>query len=971
MKRTEETIVEFPFIETCKKVGYTHIDGRTLTPEFHIDERPSMKDVLLHKTLKDSLKRLNPIITNDQIKEIFSTLTQVRPNLFEANKEIYSLLTKGIKLTVDSKNGKKDKTFRILSEDPKENVYYVVNQMKIYGSKENIKPDIILFINGIPVVVPECKYSGTESNPLNAGLHQLQVYMQKVPTLFNFNQILISTFKEKAIAGSITGFNLYFNEWKDTYPHNIKTDNLQETMIYGLLHPENLTDIIFNHINFEGSSKTIPRYQQYRAVKKAMNALKQESKPRVDRGGIIFHTQRSGKTYTMINLAKTMHKELPDYKIVFLVDRVDLEKQHLNTFNSTLNKPIKEIDSASDLIEELKTDSSNIVFAMIHKFKDDEVFPLLNKSNKIIVVIDEAHRSQYKLLGANLNRALPNAPKLGFTGTPLFKDDKTMKEFGEILDSYTRSEAVADNCTVPLKYENRMPNVDADLEAIKEDESFVLSGISKEDKDKGIKSYVNTSNIYNSKPVIKVICKDIIKHFTQVVEPEGFKAMIVTESKKVAYQYFQMLKELNGPEATIIVSGDHNQEEYLNDFTDANKHDKEIANYKSEQGNIKILIVVDKLLTGFNAPICQTIYFCKKLKEHSLAQAIDRPVTPYPNKTYGLIIDYCGIRDDLEETIQLFDRYQDRESVYKDIKEESNTLKSVWETFEKKAFDIDLNNYEASFLKYSDEKKREELFHYFREANKCINILLPSAEAVLYSTKSKSYLKFIKELRGVYNQENLDLSEIGNKIKKILDDHVKAEKIENRPEAVDILSPEFLKVVKSHKTIEVQAAEAQYAIKKYIQTNRKNDPIFFDKMAEKVQKVLEKYNENIAEQLNQILKIRDEVENEKNRASHLGIQLEDMPVLHKIQKFLSENTNLDSDEIGVIRSRIVPKLNQVKDLILEKKSQQDGLYKETNLNEIKAFVSDLMDKFYDEKEEYEIYSNRAETLAAELIETYR
>ena len=979
MRRTEETVVELPFIETAKLVGYIYRDGTVITPEFHPEERSSMKDVILQKTFTDSLVRLNPNITQSQIHEIFQKFKQIHTDQFQGNKEIYEMMTQGVKLSVDTPSGKKDKHFRIISEDPKENTYNIINQLKIHGSKKNIKPDILIYINGLPIVLTECKYSGTESQPLNAGLNQIQVYMKKAPQLFLFNQILISTYKDKAYAGTITGFPTFFNEWLDTYPFDIKTQNQQESMIWGLLHPENLTEILFNHILFEGSSKIMPRYQQYRAVRKTMKVLSQEASPKKERSGIIFHTQRSGKTYTMINLARTLHKDLPDYKIVFLVDRVDLEVQHLKTFKNTLNKPIIEIDSTKELFSELKTDKSNIVFAMIHKFRDDEVFPLLNNSSKIIVVVDEAHRSQYKLLGSNLNRALPNAPKIGFTGTPLFKNDKTTEEFGEIIDLYPRSQAIADKCTVPLKYENRLPLVDADLKAIKEDESFILSGLTKEQKEQGIKKFVTVSSLYNSLPVIKVITKDIITHFKTVVEPEGFKAMLVTESKEIAYQYHQMIKSLNGPKSTIVFSGNHNDPEYLLEFSKADRNNKDIENFKSFDGDIKILIVVDKLLTGFNAPICQTMYFCKKIKEHNLAQAIDRPVTPYitPNqnsKQFGLIIDYCGIKDDIQETIELFDKDVDKLNVYKDVSNDLELLKEAQDLFiNKSASDIDLNQFEESLLKYKDNKKREELFHYYKEFNKAINNLLPSEDAQTYLYHSKKYLKFIKELTVLYSQkEELGLEDIGEKIKSILNEHVKAQKIETTGQSIDILSAEFLtkKIDKRNKT-ELQCAEAQYAIKKYIDTNRHNDPIFFDKLAEKVEKVLEKYKNNAKELLSQLLLLRQELLNQEKKAQTLGLQTDDLPKFNYIQDFLLKNTNLNTEDQQVIVDEIVPKLKSIKQIILDKGSEQEGLYKDSNISEIKNKTIDLLADFHDDKVDYKTYSDRLSVLASELIEKYR
>lgn len=975
-KRTEETVVEIPFVETCVQVGYVHLNGLTLSPDFNSKERLTFKDVILNDTFKNSLKKLNPSIIDAQVSEIVQLLKVQRPSVFEANKEIYNYLTKGIKLTTDTKTGKKDQTFRLISEDHSENIYHVVNQFKIQGLTENIRPDIILFINGLPITLVECKYSGTEASPLTAGFDQIKVYERKVPQLFYFNQILISTYKDKAQFGSITGIPNSLYEWKETYPFNKQGLNSQDTMIWGLLHPENITDILFNHIGFEDSAKLLPRYQQFRAVKKTISLISEEKAPRIERGGLVFHTQRSGKTFTMINLAKALHKQLPDYKIVFLVDRTDLEVQHLKSFKKTLEYPVVEIDDSQELQKELKTNSSNIVFGMIHKFRDDEKYEELNASHKIIVIVDEAHRSQYKSLGANLNRALPNAPKIGFTGTPLFKNDTSVKEFGKIIDSYTRSEAVADKCTVPLKYESRLPVIEAEIKKIESDESLMLGKVDKKLKDKAIRRFVNVSNIFNSQPVIAVIAKDIINHYTTVVEPEGFKAMIVVEDKATSIEYLKMIKLYSSLNATIIVSGDHNDPPEMKPYTDSVIHESQIEEFKDKNGKLKILIVVAKLLTGFNAPICQVLYFCKKLKEHSLAQAIDRPITPYPNKQYGLIVDYVGIRESLEETIKMFDDPSHQKDIYQDIKNDFETIKEKHKEFLKYAYEIDLSkDYSDQFLIFESQEKRDSLMDSYRDFNKAINILLPDPEAVKYAMIAKKYLKFIKELRGFYLDESMGLSEIGEKIKILLNDHIKVDDITSLEEPIDVLSVEFLTQVKSRSKVEVQKAEVLYAIKKYVKTNRNHDPVYFDKVSKKVEEVLSLFNGNSAEHLKELLKLREEIKSQESYAKSINLEFKDLPKLHTIQEFVNNNSDLSINDKSSVAINLLPVLEEAMSLIQGYKNKIDGLDKPENIQKIKSQISEMMsDAFFKEdnsKADYSLFMDRAELLAIDLVDKYR
>ncbi|MCI5162278.1 MAG: type I restriction endonuclease subunit R, partial [Candidatus Electrothrix sp. AX5] len=479
MDKDELNKVEQPAIDQLVSLGWTYLPGAALSPEHPAQERSSFKEVVLPTRLNAAIQKINPWISVDNLRKVTRGLIHpTAATLMEANQDMHTALVRYLSVEQDLGKGRKGQTVRIIDfDDPANNEFLVTNQFRVAGPDDTIIPDLVLFVNGLPLAIIECK-SPYINHPIAKGIEQLRRYAdlrnpsdnEGAERLFYANQMMVSTCGRKAHLGTISSGPEHYLEWKDPYPlsmGDIKEDinqepSSQEVLLAGVFSPNNFLDLIRNFIVFEPVDgriiKKLARYQQYRAVHKTVLRLK-TAPTRKEKGGIIWHTQGSGKSLTMVFLAIKIRRDpvLKAYKLVFLTDRTQLDEQLTTTFARTQGETIYHADSVKRLHELLRKDSSDLVTAMIQKFREADQGELveLNPSEKIIVLADEAHRSQYGDMGVNLNIALPNAPKIAFTGTPLIKTQKTSAEFGSYIATYTIEQAVQDKATVQILYEGR------------------------------------------------------------------------------------------------------------------------------------------------------------------------------------------------------------------------------------------------------------------------------------------------------------------------------------------------------------------------------------------------------------------------------------------------------------------------------------------------------------------------------------
>ena len=918
MSHDEYKKVEHPAIEQLKQLGWIYVDGDELSPEHHSKERSSHKDVVLEKRLRSAIQRINPWINDENLNKVANEFIKVHTaTLMEANRFVYEALVHYQSVEQDLGRGRRGQTVKIIDfDDIENNEFIVTNQFKVSGVRQNIIPDIILFVNGLPIAVIECK-SPYITNPMEAGINQLLRYANRrhpeenegAEKLFWYNQLMVSTHRDRARAGTISSRMEHYLEWKDPYPlkpSDIKSEpNSQEVMIAGIFTKANFLDLIQNFIVFEPMDgrviKKLARYQQFRAVHKTIGRIK-TGKTQKDRGGVIWHTQGSGKSLTMVFLAVKMRRDpiLKEYKLVFITDRIQLDNQLTSTFDRTQGETVHHAKSVSNLKELLQKDSSDLVTAMMQKFQESSEhfdFPELNTSEKIIVLADEAHRTQYGILGVALNTALPNAPKIAFTGTPLIKTEQTTNEFGTYIDTYTIEQAVEDGSTVQILYEGREAQTKVTGDSLDKlfDEYF---GDKTEDKQNAIKKKYGTERAVLEAPQrIKWVCIDILKHYREHIQPNGFKAMIVTSSRHAATVYKHMLDELDAPESRVIISADHNDPEHLRKYTDATKQKEYIREFTKplKESPISILIVKDMLLTGFDAPVCQVMYLDRKITDHNLLQAIARVNRTHEGKQCGFIVDYYGLSDYLTEALDMFTS-ADVKGALKNLKEELPKLQACHTRAMKYFKDVDRDDIDACVLVLRDEEVRQQFEIDFKKFAKQMDIIFPDTATTPYIPDLMFLGKVNQSAKNRYRDPQLDISGVGEKVRKLIDDHIYATGVDPKIPPIDLLATNFKEHVSAVKSSKAKASEIEHAIKSHITINLENDPAYYKKLSEKLESIIKSHEEHWDELVQMLFDFRDNIEKDRQKgAVDLGLTETEFAFHNILVSELARIT--DNDEI--------------------------------------------------------------------------
>ncbi|WIF94091.1 type I restriction endonuclease subunit R [Caminicella sporogenes] len=952
----EETLVELPAIEYLKeKLDYEFIHGQFLTPEY--GERDSMTEVILKKRLEKALKRINPWINDTNINKAVRYLTRPENlgiNLYEINEKIYDAIVNlsfSLEQDLDGSGQKKYHTVKFIDWDNIDNnEFLVTRQFKIHGPNENIKPDIIIFINGIPVVVLECKSPFLEkSKNENMGkyeaFNQLRRYMnargsdivEGAERLFYTNFITGILNKYHGYLGTISSTYQYYQEWKDPYQFKIKDiegveDNGQNIFLQGILEKNNLLDIMRNFILFDGGIKKVCRYQQFRAVNKALKRLI-EGKDSLSRGGVIWHTQGSGKSLTMVFLARKIRriKELSDATIVVVTDRVDLDKQIYNTFVRTLSSittPVR-ADSVSKLKELLSLAQPQTIMTTIHKFQSEKEekevlkdekqkkglffekeFPVLTTKTNVIVLTDEAHRSQYKTMAKNMRNALPNAAFIGFTGTPIDKKDKsTVKTFGSYIDKYGIKEAVADGATVKIVYEGRKPELQIKADTLEELFNIAFADKSEEEKEAIKQKYANKRAIVEADERIEDIAKDILTHYKEHIYPNGFKAQVVCISRDACVKYYNALnkymEEIIGEklEVKIIFSGSPNDEPHLKKhFTTKAQQDKIIKRFLQpiEKDKLCFLIVKDMLLTGFDAPIEQVMYLDRPLKEHNLLQAIARVNrTCGDSKKCGYVVDYFGISNHLEEALSIFDKEElgePMESIDAVYKQMLSYREAVMNMFK----GVDKNDLDALVKRIEPEDKRAEFELAYKRFASAMEQLLPThvkAENI-NDLKWLSYIRAAAKAR-FEPQNKLDIAGCGGKVREIISQHLKSKGVHQWIEPITLFDSDFDKKVNSLKSDEAIASSMEHAVRNIIHIKMDDNPVYYTSLLEKLQKILDETENNWIERKKKLKEfIKNDIQKgELKEAESLGLTKEEYAFFETVKKHLKE----DNEDNAVVK----------------------------------------------------------------------
>jgi type I restriction enzyme R subunit len=627
-------------------------------------------EILLESELKKALIRINPDIARqpDRADEVIYKLRTILLSvgsigLVRANEE-FSRWMKG-EMTVPFGENYSHVSVRLIDFDNlHNNRYQTVNQLHVRNRETKI-PDIVLFINGIPVVVGEAKTPVRPAVSWLDGAHEIhEIYENTIPALFVPNILNFACDGKMFCYGAVRTPPEYWSPWR-MENSRAEWDGLQETgrQMKHLLHPKTLLDIfryfsIFTANKRRQRIKIICRYQQYEGANRIVERVKENKVKK----GLIWHFQGSGKSLLMLFAAQKLRREpaLQSPTVIIVVDRVDLDTQIAGIFNAADVPNLVTTDSIKELHDYLEKDIRFIIITMIHKFR--EAYPDMNLRDNIILMVDEAHRTQEGDLGAKMRAALPNAFLFGLTGTPVNKTDRnTFFAFGEETDEggylsrYTFQDSIRDKATLPLHFEPRLPDIHIDREQIDVAFNEMANDLDEEQKATLTKTAAQMAVFLKTPQRIARICEDIVAHFKKKVEPHGFKAMIVTPDREACHLYKMELDKLLPAETSaVVVSTSANDDFDFKEKYELSKDGQEklIELYNKPESPLKILIVTAKLLTGFDAPILQTMYLDKSLKDHTLLQAICRTNRLYPQKTFGCIVDYFGVFDDTARALQ-------------------------------------------------------------------------------------------------------------------------------------------------------------------------------------------------------------------------------------------------------------------------------------------------------------------------------
>ena len=595
--------------------------------------------------------------------------------------------------------------------------------------------------------------------------------------------------------------------------------------------------------------------------------------------------------------------ELRNYKLVFLTDRTQLDGQLTSTFKNAQEETVYNARSVKELKELLAKDSSDVITAMVQKFQesaDDFDFPVLNESDKIIILADEAHRTQYGTLGAAINTALPNAPKVAFTGTPLIKSQKTNNEFGSYIDTYTIEQAVQDGATVQILYEGREAEVRVTGDSLDSLFDEYFSDKTDEEKVAIRKKFGTQQAILEAPQRIRRVCIDILKHYKEKIMPNGFKAMIVTSSRNAAITYKEQLDALESIHSEVIISGDHNDPPKFHPFTDGKKHEKQIEDFKKPlgagdgQSDLSILIVKDMLLTGFDAPVAQVMYLDRRLTDHTLLQAIARVNRTNKNKFRGYIVDYFGLSDYLTEALDMFST-DDIAGALVDMKEEIPKLTNAHTRVLKHFKDFDLDDVDECILSLEEEVRRQDFQADFRKFSKQMDIILPDPGATPFLKDLKRIGKISIGAKNMFRDEQLDVSGAGEKVRQLIEEHIYSTGVDPKIPPVDLLAPDFKERLNDHKSSKAKASEIEHAIKHHIKVKIDDDPEYYKSLSQRLEDIIRKNEDKWDDLVQLLMDFRGSIEeNRERQAEDLGLSETEFAFHNILKAELSSARGIES-----------------------------------------------------------------------------
>lgn len=905
----EKNISQQPAIELLRAMGYTYI-----SPADCALQRGSRYHVLLRDILRGQLRRLNRYtfagaeneFSAANIERAMEDLDEpLTDGLVRTSEKIYDALLLG-KSYPETVGEGKTLSFNLKYidwEHPENNLFHVTEEFAVDSRDKlhNARPDIVLFINGIPFAVIECKApqisveQAVEQNIRN----QQKEY---IPQLYKFAQIVMATNKNAVKYATAGTPRKFWNVWKeqdsvfleDALARYVtgRAPTEQDRNLISLFSRERVMELIRYFVIFDANVKKICRYQQYFAIKEIIKTIQQPDEKGNRQSGVIWHTQGSGKSLTMVMLAKYILMELSDCnpKVVVVTDRKELDRQIAATFAHTRLNPAR-ATSGRNLVELLNSGKADVVTTIINKFNTAEKMEHKNFSRDVFLLVDESHRSNYGLLATKMRAVFPNACYIGFTGTPLMKKEKnTMAKFGKLIHKYTIKDGVDDGAIVPLIYEGRFVEQNVDEANIDLWFKQTTKRLTEAQRDDLSRKWSSIRRLTSTDARIKRIALDINEHFTEGYKDTGFKAMLATNYKRDAVRYLECFEQFGDLNCAVVISPPDLREsvddvdegtddkvitywsKMMSRYGDADAYEEAMKNQFCA-GDIDILIVCGKLLTGFDAPACQVLYIDKELKEHGLLQAIARTNRLYEGKDYGLIVDYRGLIEKLDTAMDLYsgaglENFDggDLKGVVVDVMSSVAGLRETYTRLtELFAALKNLRDTEEVEVFLADDKKRENFYNLLCAFGKALNMVLNAEQA--YSATPKEELKqyqntfifFSKVRRSVKIRycDAIDNREYEPLMQNLLDTHLSVAGLKQITSPIDILNKDdFERELEELGSLRAKADAITSKLTRSISEKYQENPTYYDSFSKRIREALDQYKEKVISEAEYLAKMR-------------------------------------------------------------------------------------------------------------------
>ena len=987
-----------PALALFEAMGYTYI-----SPADCDKQRGSRYHVLLRDILRGQLRRLNRYVyagaenefSAANIERAMEDLDEpLTDGLVRTSEKIYDALLLGKSYPETVGDGKMlSFNLRYIDWDnPQNNVFHVTEEFAVDSRdrQHNARPDIVLFINGIPFAVIECK---APHIPVDEAVGQMIRNQQAayIPQLFKFAQFVVATNKNAVKYATVGTPKKFWSVWKEQddewlqtrlkalVPDRMPTE--QDRNIVSLFSPERVFELIRYFILFDANVKKVCRYQQFFAVREIMKTIAESDEHGNRRSGVIWHTQGSGKSLTMVMLAKYILMELKDChpRVVIVTDRKELDAQIAATFAHTRLTPAR-ATSGRHLVELVNSARADVITSIINKFNTVERQEVKNPSRDIFVLVDESHRSNYGLMATRMRSVFPNACYIGFTGTPLMKSEKnTMARFGRLIHKYTIRDGVEDGAIVPLIYEGRFVEQKVDEENIDLWFKQTTRRLTEAQREDLRRKWSSIRRLTSTDARIKRIVLDISEHFIEGYKDTGFKAMLATNYKRDAIRYLECFEQFGDLNCAVVISPPDMREgvddadegaddlvvsfwnKMMQQYGDADRYEEAIKNRFCD-GEIDILIVCSKLLTGFDAPLCQVLYIDKELKEHGLLQAIARTNRLHEGKDYGLIVDYRGLIEKLDTAMDMYsgaglENFDggDLKGVVVDVMSAIGNLRSAYtQLVELFAPVSSISDTEAVEVFLADDKMRQDFYTLLCAFGRALHLVLNAEQA--YNALSKeerqkvqdTFIFFSKVRRSVKLQycDAIDNAEYEPLMQNLLDTHLSVAGLKKITSPIDILNKDdFEKELEELGSLRSKADAIASRMTRSISEKRDENPAYYDSFSKRIRDALALYKEKVISEAEYLAKMRTIMED-----YHAGKSTVSYPARIKnnvhAQAFFGVLTALfDEVEDERITPDFVAEVSEEITKIVASHSQVDWTNNKTIHDRISQDIDDLFYKY--------------------------